>query len=115
MNLINRVAADASAAETGTAGLKLNLTGSSTTLDELVVQIAGWIGVIAGVLAFFYLVYSGILYLTAGGNAEQTKKAQQGIINAVIGIIIIILAYTIVSAVSKGFGSATEGGALKDL
>ncbi len=70
-------------------------------VQSLVTRIISWILYIAGVLAFVYLVISGITYITAGGNAEQAKKGQQGIINAVIGVIIIVLAWVILNAVTN--------------
>ena len=55
---------------------------------------------VAGIVAVIYLIYSGILYLTAAGNPDAAKKGQQGIVNAVIGIIVIVLAYVIVTAIT---------------
>lgn len=81
-----------------------NLTVSNTegvTIPGLVTKIANIVGVVAGALAFIYLLYSGILYVTANGNPDQAKKAQSGILNAIIGIVIIVLAYAIFSAVKN--------------
>ena len=59
--------------------------------------IAEWFLIVAGALAIIYLIWAGIQYITgAGGGAEAAKKQ---IINAVIGIIVIVLAYAIVTAV----------------
>lgn len=74
-------------------------TSGNSNMDLLVKKIANWVGAIAGVIAFFYLVYSGFIYLTAGGNADAAKKGGQGIINAIIGLAIIALAYALVAAV----------------
>lgn len=71
-----------------------------TDVSSLITIAVNWVGIIAGVMAFFYLVYSGILYLTAAGNAENAKKGQQGIINAIIGIIVILGAWIIVQAIA---------------
>ncbi len=83
-------------------------TGSQGTVSGLMTSIVGWVGAIAGILAFIYLVYSGIIYITAGGNPDAAKKGQQGIINAIIGIIIIIFAYFIVTALATYFGSSNS-------
>ena len=69
-------------------------------LSTLVMRIINWISVIAAVLAIIYLVYSGIIYITAAGNPDAAKKGQQGVINAIIGIVIIVLAYVIATAVA---------------
>lgn len=71
------------------------------TVSSLLTVIIAWILYFAGILAFVFLVYSGILYVTSGGNTEQQKRAQQGLISAIFGIIIITLAYTILRAVSN--------------
>jgi len=73
--------------------------GGATGVNDLVDKIAAIIGIIAGALAFIYLLYSGILYVTANGNPDQAKKAQTGIINAIIGIVIIVAAYFIFTAI----------------
>ena len=76
---------------------KDSTTSNITTLFGSVTNL---IALVAGMIAFIYLVYSGILYLTAAGNPDSAKKGQQGIINAIIGIIIIVAAWAIIGAVS---------------
>jgi len=86
------------------------ITPDTTTYSfaDLVARVVLWITYIAGAAAFIYLVYSGILYISAAGNPDQAKKGQQGIINAVIGIIVIVLAYTIIN-IAKQAGRGDLG------
>ncbi|MCL5410726.1 MAG: hypothetical protein M1324_02620 [Patescibacteria group bacterium] len=79
----------------------INVSTTPLGVTGLVTLIITWLLYFAGVLAFIFLVVSGIMYITAGGNPEQSKKAQQGLINAVIGIIIISLAFAILRAVGS--------------
>ncbi|MCX6812421.1 MAG: hypothetical protein NTW79_02265 [Candidatus Berkelbacteria bacterium] len=65
--------------------------------SNIFTQVIGIIEVIAAGLAVIYLIYSGILYITAAGNPDAAKKGQQGVINAVIGIVIIVAAYFIIN------------------
>jgi len=65
-------------------------------LGLFIQAIVNWILVIAGALAVIYLVYGGILYITAGGDAEKATKGRTAVINAIIGVVIILLAYIIV-------------------
>lgn len=63
------------------------------------------ITILAGAIATFYLIYQGIQYITAGGSADKAKAARQGIVNAIIGIIVITAAYAIIRiAISIGSG-----------
>lgn len=64
------------------------------------------IGLIAGILVFGYLVYSGFIYITAGGNAEQAKKGIGGITNAIIGLLIIVLAYSLFYGIRSAVNTA---------
>ncbi len=67
-------------------------------------RVLDWLIWFAGVLIFIYLVIAGIQYMTAGGNAEQAKKGQQGIMNGIIGIVIVVLSLAIVRIVSDMAG-----------
>ncbi len=78
-------------------------TPGATDWQTIVSNVINLIIMIAGAAAIIYLIYSGILYITAAGNPDAAKKGQQGIINAVIGIVIITLVYFIAhAAVSIG-------------
>ena len=56
---------------------------------------------IIGIIAVIVIVIAGIMYATSGGNAEQTKKAKDAILYAVIGIIVAVMAYAIVGFVTQ--------------
>ena len=58
-----------------------------------VINIFLWV---AAALAVIYLIYSGVLYITAAGNPDSAKKGQQGVINAIIGIVIIVAVFFII-------------------
>jgi hypothetical protein len=97
--MINGLITKASAA----GSFQLKLWGSDkapTSLTDLVNQIIPAVGLVAGILVFIYLVVSGFYFLTANGNADQAKKGQTGIINAVIGLVIILAAYWIFTALT---------------
>lgn len=74
-----------------------NLTGSG----GIIYSVLTWVLTIAAVVAVIYLVYGGLLYITAGGDAEKATKGRTALINAIIGIIIIALAILIVTWVSS--------------
>ncbi|MBU0625044.1 hypothetical protein KKF05_01735 [Patescibacteria group bacterium] len=48
-----------------------------------------------GVILVVLLIYGGFLWMTAGGNTENVDKAKKLITNAIIGIIIVLAAYSI--------------------
>ncbi len=75
------------------------LTGSN--LNSLVGTLVGIILTIAALAAFIYLLIAGFQYITAGGDAEKATKARTGIINALIGIVVILVAYVILRYVGS--------------
>ena len=70
---------------------------SATTVITIELQAAF---AIAGVVVILFLVYGGFIYMTSAGNDEQTEKAKKILINAVLGLVVIIMATAIVTIVS---------------
>ncbi len=68
--------------------------------------IRGFLGLL-GTIFVILIIYAGYLWMTASGNEEQITKAKKMITNAVIGIIIVLLAYTITSFVIGALSKAT--------
>jgi len=99
--LLERIyAQSASGPDAEDLGNAITVNTTTANIGGIVDLIVTWIIYIVGVLAFIYLVVSGITYITAGGNAEQAKKGQAGIINSIIGIVIVVLAYVILQSVN---------------
>ena len=73
----------------------------SGDLTDILLTVINWFLFVAGFLAVIYLIYSGILYVTAGGDTEKATKGRTTIINAVIGIVIILAALLIIRAVQR--------------
>jgi heme/copper-type cytochrome/quinol oxidase subunit 2 len=54
---------------------------------------------IIGIILLIIMIYAGFLWMTAGGSEEQVKKAKDWIINAIIGLVIILSAYAVTAYV----------------
>ena len=81
--------------------VKIFIPTDAVTIDQFVTRLANLAALIAGIVAFFYLVYAGFMYLTAGGRPEQTQKALRAILDVIIGIVVISAAYNIVRFVTS--------------
>ncbi|MDP3941298.1 MAG: pilin [bacterium] len=57
-----------------------------------------------GVVAAFFIIWGGIKYIRSGGDPKQADNARQTITYAIIGLIIVMLAYFIISFVSSVTG-----------
>lgn len=81
--------------------------GNVPVIKTMITNIVLFIVWLAGALAVAYLVYGGILYITAGGDAEKATKGKTAIINAIIGIIIVFGALIIISWIKKSLDAGT--------
>ena len=64
-----------------------------------------------GVIAVVIILYAGFLWMTSGGNEEKISKAKKILINAVIGLVIILSAWTITAyLINKISGITSQGG-----
>lgn len=74
------------------------------TLGQNITLLINYFLGILGLIAVGFLIYSGVLMVTAGGDEQQISKARKIITYAVIGIVIILLSWTIVTFVSSALG-----------
>jgi len=89
-------------------GLTCSPNADATAIITVVIN---WILAIAALIAVLMLIIGGILYVTAAGNSDRAKQARQTILYAVIGLIVIVLAYFVVAFVinfSSWFGTAAS-------
>lgn len=68
---------------------------SQVTIESLVSTIVQTVLSILGVLFLILLIYGGILWMTDQGNTTQVDKAKKLITAAIVGLIIVLLSYTI--------------------
>jgi type IV secretory pathway VirB2 component (pilin) len=60
-------------------------------------------------IAVIFIIVAGIMYMTAQGDEEKTKKAKTMIINALIGVAIMLLALFLVSMVQSFMSTSGIG------
>jgi len=74
------------------------------TVPDILNNIVGWVLGFTGSIAVLFLIWGGIQYVTSAGNKERVELAKKTITYAVIGIIVIVLAETIVVLVTNTVG-----------
>lgn len=79
------------------------------TLADIVNEIMKYIFPFAGLILFFMLIAGGFRLLTAAGNEEKIKKGQQQLTNAVIGFIIVFIAFWLIKLIEFVFGVSIFG------
>lgn len=106
-----------SAAGTAASVIKKGLTETNavagldqTPLPALIGKLIQALLGVVGIVFLVYTVYGGILYMTAGGDDTKVLKAKKMIMTSVIGVIIIVAAYSLTSFVITTITNATAGG-----
>jgi len=74
---------------------------SAKTLPELVLIVLKMLLMFAGIVAVVLIVVGGFQYMTSGGNDEQAEKGKKALTNAVIGLVIVMLAFAIVQIITN--------------
>lgn len=72
-----------------------------TTTGALILGIINFLLGFAGAFAVFALAYSGIMYITAGGDTSKAENARKNITWAITGIVIVVLALVIVNLTGR--------------
>jgi hypothetical protein len=83
---------------------------SSTTIGSISALIIEAVLGLLGIIFVALLVYSGFQWMTAEGNEEKIEKAKSTITRAIIGLAIVIAAYSITYFVFNALNGAAEGG-----
>ena len=68
---------------------------------RVMATVINWALYLAGAIAVIFVILGGYRYVTSAGNEEAATKGRKTIVNALIGLVFIILAYVIVNAVAN--------------
>ncbi len=71
----------------------------SKNLVELITKSINLLLYLGGAIAVLFVIIGGYQYLTSGGNEEAAEKGRKTVTNAIIGILLMALAFTIINVV----------------
>jgi len=69
--------------------------GGANSVPTIINGILSWALGIAGLLAVAFIIVGGFNYITSSGNEKKVTAAKNSIIYAVIGLIVVALAFAI--------------------
>jgi hypothetical protein len=58
---------------------------------------------LAGALAIIAIIGAAIYYVISGGDAGRIRQAKDILINAIVGLVVILAAYATVNFIARGF------------
>jgi len=74
---------------------------NDTSVSGFILKIINIALAVTGLVAVLFLIIGGFRYITSAGNEETAEQAKKIIINAIIGIVVIILSFVIVRVISN--------------
>lgn len=76
----------------------------SKTIGDIINMVLPYVFVIAGLILLFMLILGGIQLMTAAGNPDKTKAGYGRITHALIGFLIVFVAYFVSQLVEVMLG-----------
>ena len=74
------------------------------TIIKIISNLIAIITVIAGVSFLIYFVLGAVNWITSGGDTQKAANARSTILNAIIGLIITVIAYPAILLISSLLG-----------
>ena len=88
---------------------KTDPTGSNSLGGIVATAVKAFLGLL-GIIFLVLIIYAGFNWMTAQGEEEKVTKAKETLQSAVIGLIIIIAAYSITYFVFNNLPGGSSGG-----
>lgn len=79
------------------------ICGDTTKAESVAKRIINLFLYAIGILSVIMIIHSGLKYVTSRGDAEQVKSAKNTLLYSVTGLIVALLAFTIVNFVIDAF------------
>ena len=73
------------------------ILGKNKDIPTLIGTIVGTILSLLGVIFSVLIIYGGFIWMLAGGNEQNVEKAKNILTQAIIGLVIVLMAYAITS------------------
>lgn len=79
-------------------------------LVSIILSVASWFLLLIGLIAVVMVLWSAFQFVTAGGgNEEQVVKARKTLVYSLIGVVIAILAFSVVTFTNSIISSEDRG------
>ncbi|MFH1838638.1 MAG: hypothetical protein ABH808_04085 [Candidatus Kuenenbacteria bacterium] len=73
----------------------LDLMAANTDLKTIIGRVILFVLGFLGMIAIIMIIIGGLMWMTSGGSEDKAKKARGILVNAIIGLFIVLVAYVI--------------------
>ncbi len=70
-------------------------------VERLLESMVRWMWMVAGFVVIIFFLYAGFLFVTAGGNDEQVNKAKGVVKWALVGVVVMLLATSVMQVMQS--------------
>ncbi len=84
--------------------VKFNPDRPDLALGDILSKLLLYAIVLAGLFFFVRLIVSGFAYLTSAGDSGKIQSASKNLVNAAIGLLVVVCAYFIAQIIQQVFG-----------
>lgn len=84
---------------------------STSTPSSILMNIVNYALALIGILGILGFIIAGIMYLLSAGDEDVAKRAKGYMVNAIIGVIVALIGFVLIAAISTllGAGGAVDG------
>jgi len=87
----------------------IDINKENLKLGEIVSGLLPYLFTSAGLLLLLYLLFGGFQLMTSGGDPKKMQEARGKIANALVGFIIVFIAYWLVQIIASVLGLGKIG------
>jgi hypothetical protein len=77
------------------------------TFAGLLVYVINLVVAIVGIISVAFIIYGGVQYITSRGDEEQATTGKRTLVNAIIGLVLVTLSYTLVQVIVNALNNKT--------
>ena len=93
----------------GAALCNIGKTDTRTSITKIIVDIATFFIYILGAISVLFIVYGGFLYVTDDGSGTKAEKGKKIVLQALVGLVIALAAFTLVQITLSLVGNLNLG------
>ena len=77
---------------------------ASNKAEVLVSLVLGLVTILGGLSLIFYFVLGALNWITAAGDTGKIQKARDQMVQAVVGMIVVVIAYSVIGVIGNFLG-----------
>ena len=82
-----------------------NLNRPDASVTDVLLWVIDILLILSGIIAVLFIIIGGFWYITSAGDSEQAEKGKTTLVNAIIGIVVVVLSFVIITVITNLVGN----------